>query len=327
MPVDQPTAPMRTPLPALVTARLRAAGRDVDGFLRRFELPLDLEHAPTVIVPVGTLARFYDAAAQELDEPDLGLALAMAMPRGAYGVFEFGVRASSTVRDALDRLCRTMALFNRVARLEWSELDGTARCDMTVDGQPHGLGRHANEFFVALLVVWTRELVQRHFGARRVWFCHARPASIDVHRELFGCDAIAFDATSNGFAFAAAWLDTPLVEADAALTRAIDAQAKVELPHLDAPPLVFEMRRVLRSLGPGEPASIRLVARRLGHSPRSLQRHLAEQGTTFRRLLDEVRRDRVLDLEREGLSLAQIAARLGYQDLAAFRRALERWRR
>jgi hypothetical protein len=89
---------MRTPLPALVTAQLRARGRDADALLRRFDLPLDIDREPTVIVPIATLARFYDAAAIELDEPDLGVRLASTMPRGAYGVFVFGVRAPSTTR-------------------------------------------------------------------------------------------------------------------------------------------------------------------------------------------------------------------------------------
>jgi AraC-like DNA-binding protein len=318
---------MRTPLPALVTARLRARGRDADALLRRFDLPLDIDREPTVIVPIATLARFYDAAAAELDEPDLGLHLAGAMPRGTYGLFEFGVRASSTVRDALDRLCRTMALFNRVARLDWSASADTARCEMTVADQRHALGRHANEFFIALLVVWARALVDRPFPVRRVWFCHPAPESITAHRALFGCESVEFDAPANGFAFAAQWLDTPLVEADDALRRAIDQHARTELPHADAPPLVFEVQRVLRSLPPTDTATMRGVARRLGHSPRSLQRHLASQGTSFRRLLDEVRRDRLSELEREGLGLEAIADRLGYEDLAALRRAMRRWKK
>ncbi len=318
---------MRTPLPGLVTARLRAAGRDADALLRRFDLPLDLDRAPTVIVPVSTLARFYDAAATELDEPDLGLRLARAMPRGAYGVFEFGVRASSTVRDGLDRLCRTMALFNRVAKLDWSERGSAARCDMTVDGHPQALGRHANEFFVALLVVWARALVDRPFAVQRVWFCHPRPRTLATHAEVFACDHLEFDAPTNGFAFASSWLDTPLVEADADLRRAIDEHARTELPHTESPPLLFEVQRALRSLGPDDDATMRAVARRLGHSPRSLQRHLAAQHTTFRQVLDDVRRARFHELEREGLGLDAIALRLGYRDPAAFRRALKRWKR
>jgi AraC-like DNA-binding protein len=70
---------------------------------------------------------------------------------------------------------------------------------------------------------------------------------------------------------------------------------------------------------------MRAVAKRIGHSTRSLQRHLAAHGTTFRHLLDEVRRERLLELEREGLAIEAIAERLGYRDVAALRRAQRRW--
>lgn len=71
--------------------------------------------------------------------------------------------------------------------------------------------------------------------------------------------------------------------------------------------------------------SVRTVARKIGHSPRSLQRHLAAAGTSFRQVLDELRRDRVRELEREGVPIEAIAERLGYRDLGAFRRAQRRW--
>jgi len=262
--------PMRTPLPRLVFARLRAEGIDADGWIERFALPPEVEREATIVAPVDTLARFYDEAAIALREPDLGLSLATAIPRGAYGLFEFGVRAESTLRGALERLCKTMALFNRVAQLDWSVMGDSVRVEMAVPGRAHAMGRHANEFFVALLVSWARALVDGDVVIDRVWFCHARPSSIDAHARVLGCASLEFDASGNE-------------------------------------------------------VSVRTIAKRLGHSPRSLQRHLGASGTSFRQVLDEVRRDRVRELQREGVTTEEIAARLGYRDLGAFRRALRRW--
>jgi AraC-like DNA-binding protein len=315
--------PMRTPLPRLVFARLRAEGIDADGWIERFALPPEVEREATIVAPVDTLARFYDEAAIALREPDLGLSLATAIPRGAYGLFEFGVRAESTLRGALERLCKTMALFNRVAQLDWSVMGDSVRVEMAVPGRAHAMGRHANEFFVALLVSWARALVDGDVVIDRVWFCHARPSSIDAHARVLGCASLEFDASGNGFSFPARGLDASLREADPALRAAIDARAKAELPSAGAPTLLFELRRVLASTT-GE-VSVRTIAKRLGHSPRSLQRHLGASGTSFRQVLDEVRRDRVRELQREGVTTEEIAARLGYRDLGAFRRALRRW--
>lgn len=321
MAIDDP--PMRTPLPRLVFARLRAHGVDVDAWIERFALPAEVEHEATIVAPVDTLARFYDEAALALDDVDLGLSLATAIPRGAYGLFEFGVRAESTLRGALERLCKTMALFNRVAQLDWSQRGDGVRVEMAVPGRAHALGRHANEFFIALLVSWARAMVDGEVAIDRVWFCHARPSSIDAHARVLGCATIDFEASGNGFSFPARGLDAALREADPALRAAIDERVRAELPPASAPTLLFELRRVLAATI-GE-VSVPAIAKRLGHSPRSLQRHLGASGTSFRRVLDEVRRDRVRALQKDGVAVEEIAAQLGYRDLGAFRRALRRW--
>jgi AraC-like DNA-binding protein len=68
------------------------------------------------------------------------------------------------------------------------------------------------------------------------------------------------------------------------------------------------------------------VARRLALSARTLHRRLAEEGTGFSALVDEVRRTRALALLEDGkLAASQAAFLLGFQDPAAFFRAFRRW--
>jgi AraC-like DNA-binding protein len=61
-------------------------------------------------------------------------------------------------------------------------------------------------------------------------------------------------------------------------------------------------------------------------SPRTLKRKLADLGTGFSELLEEQQRERALMLLRsEQLSLEDVAARVGYSDVANFTRAFRRW--
>jgi AraC-like DNA-binding protein len=61
-------------------------------------------------------------------------------------------------------------------------------------------------------------------------------------------------------------------------------------------------------------------------STRTLQRRLAEEGTSFRGLLDDVRRTAAArHLRTPGLSNAEVAYVLGFSELAAFQRAFRRW--
>ena len=68
------------------------------------------------------------------------------------------------------------------------------------------------------------------------------------------------------------------------------------------------------------------VAMALGISLRTLERHLADEGTSFRALRDEHLKSRLEGLlHSTGLSLAAIADRLGYSDESALSRATRRW--
>ena len=61
-------------------------------------------------------------------------------------------------------------------------------------------------------------------------------------------------------------------------------------------------------------------------SPRTLQRRLREEGTSFQQLTDEVRKTQALAYLQDGSYLAkEISYLLGYNELSAFTRAFKRW--
>jgi AraC-like DNA-binding protein len=76
---------------------------------------------------------------------------------------------------------------------------------------------------------------------------------------------------------------------------------------------------------PGQPDAAG-IARRFGVSRRTLERRLADAGTTYRDLADAHRRRRAeLLLRDSSLGVAEIAWALGYEDGANFGRACRRW--
>ena len=61
-------------------------------------------------------------------------------------------------------------------------------------------------------------------------------------------------------------------------------------------------------------------------SLRSLQRHLGDEGHTFRGLLEDTRKALAMDYVRGGMhALAEVAFRLGFADQSAFSKAFKRW--
>jgi AraC-like DNA-binding protein len=72
--------------------------------------------------------------------------------------------------------------------------------------------------------------------------------------------------------------------------------------------------------------TIEEMSRKIGMSSRTLRRRLEEKGTTYRALLEEVRRKQAEDLvARTALTVEQIADSLGYAETASFTHAFKRW--
>jgi AraC-like DNA-binding protein len=73
-------------------------------------------------------------------------------------------------------------------------------------------------------------------------------------------------------------------------------------------------------------APMAAVADRLGVSERTLRRRLAADGTSYQRLLDEVRGSLAEELIGTGrLTVEEVALRLGYAEASSFIAAHRRW--
>jgi AraC-like DNA-binding protein len=71
---------------------------------------------------------------------------------------------------------------------------------------------------------------------------------------------------------------------------------------------------------------VAIIARQLGMHERTLNRRLQEEGTTFRRELENVRYELARQLLADTIvPLSKIAAALNYADATAFARAFKRW--
>ncbi len=72
--------------------------------------------------------------------------------------------------------------------------------------------------------------------------------------------------------------------------------------------------------------SVPEVAKMFGISERTFRRKLGEENTSYRKLLDEHKRKRCLDmLSRKNTSVNELADVLGYAESASFLRAFKRW--
>lgn len=319
--------PMRSQLIGPALALVAERGGDVTALIRRFGLPPSVADDPEVVLPLATMRALLDAAAGEARTASLGLQLAAALPRGAYGVVEYTSRSAPTIREALVRIVRYIKLLNELVQIELEERDGMGIVEQWIPGEPSCVGRHGNEFFVAMLLLRARALAGAPCVPDRVWLAHAEPPdTAELHRVL-GTPHLRFDAGRNGIALPSAVLDLPLVSSDPALLSLLERQAEQDIGgQSSASRLVALVRRRIRDTLGETPPSLPAIAASLKMSPRTLQRHLGQEGTRFAELVEEIRRELALEYVRDRRRpLGEIAYVLGYAELSPFLRAFKRW--
>jgi AraC-like DNA-binding protein len=303
----------------------RAEGVNVDELLGRFGILPDVESRPEVEVELEKCNALMDAIASVLGDPFLGIHVAVRYQRGAYQLVEFACRNSPDVRGAIQLLVRHAALVNPAVAFSFTETGSTGALSHRFEG----LGRHANEFSVAMLYLLARQSTREAWTPAAVWFAHEAPAEIAELASLFGTDRIRFGEESNGLLIGREVLDAPFTGADPALLRVLEAEMARQAPRPAASTsrqIVADTERAVRmTLELGAPR-IEKVAQSLGTSVRTLQRLLHDEGSSFQDVVEQTRERLARQHAQRGeFSSTQMASLLGYADVTAFLRAFKRW--
>jgi AraC-like DNA-binding protein len=309
---------LRSQLVAPALAAVRAGGGDPAPIAARFGVALD---AAETTLPLADLRALLDACAAAAGDPLFGAHLAAGLPRGTYGLLEYSCRSAPTVGAALARVARYIVLLNELVEISLDEASGTL--EQRIPGEPECVGRHGNEFFVVLVLATARALAAAPIAPRAVTLAHPAHGERKELERLLGV-APRFDAGVNRVVFPD--LGVPLVSADPALLALLDRQAEQGLPERPGSRFLHGVRAQVAAELAGGPPGLAEVARALRLSSRTLQRRLADAGTSLSAVVEEVRQERARALVADrAVPLGEIAFRLGYSDMAPFLRAFKRW--
>jgi len=306
-----------------LVAPFMAALAEHPSFPRQALEPLQ-RHDPDERIPIARAHELLEQSVSFLRDPDLGLKAARRMELGDTGALDFALNSAPTVRAAAETAIRYVALVNDGVELRL-EVHG-ARAELSFHSHVV-MPRAAADFMIGGFFQTHRNSWLERVPGLEVWFEHAPPTSLEEYAHNFPGITVRFSAPWSGFAFAATVLDTALPTADASLHTLVKRLAERMLSELPrARSFTDEVRRVLTSeLSQGKPDVVR-VAQVLHMSARTLGRRLRDEGTTFRDLRDELRRQLALSyVANPDVGLGEVAFLLGFSDVAVFHRAFRRW--
>lgn len=274
-------------------------------------------------LPLAAQARIIRNALALAGDPALGLAVGAHMPHAAHGALGVAISSAATARAGLAVLERFQAL--RIPVLVVRARDAGADVVIEIDSQlpADAVGLFLTEAYVASILGVMG--LPAGGDAGDVAFAHAAPAHAARYATLLR-RPVRFGAERTAVRLPAALLDAPNPFADPE----VHAEALRQCERLLADRSARDSwsARVTRLLQqhPGQRWTAPEVAAALHVSGRSLLRHLRAEGTGYQALLDaELYRQAQQQLERPGQTVAAVAAALGYEDVAAFRRAFKRW--
>ena len=285
-----------------------------------------LNQDPDTRVPVHACDELLQGAIVLTGDPGLALRAARAADTGNYEVLEYTAMSAGTVRECLECMVRYMRLVNDIARFQLEVVDGKAVLDLETSEK---MSRASVEFKLAAIYAQARRWIDREAGDVELWFTHPEPEHVATYREVFGRHKLRFNAPKDAIVFGADHLDTPIKGADRLLHHVLRRHADQllqELPKSDS--LSERVRRHILETMPDGSVSADKVASLLSMSRRTLTRHLAEESTTFRDLLEDTRKRMAQQyLTTTNMSASDVAFLLGFSEAAPFVRAFKRWTR
>lgn len=312
-------------LPLFIARGAARFGLDPDELLRQAGFRETELNDPDARVPIAKLRRLWAVIAERVPDPAAGMLVAENRVMRDLGLVSYTVRLSGTLDEALRRLARYSQIVAEdfVVAVRRREDRAEVELERAFLYEPV---RPPVDFRLYALLSGIRIVTQRDLSPLEAHFPYAAPADTATHRRLFRCP-LRFGEKAPRLVLRGSDLGLPIATADPTLLGYLDKlaeQARQELSRDDS--TADGVRRVLWQEMPGGNAAIGTVAARLGLSGRSLQRRLAEEGTSYKEVLDSFRRGmarRLLD--QRDVAVYEVAYLLGYSDPSAFHRAFRRW--
>ncbi|MEE4659423.1 MAG: helix-turn-helix domain-containing protein [Halieaceae bacterium] len=300
-------------------AVLQSKGVATQALLERARVDAALLGHDSALLPLDSCLQFLDMAAAEAGTESLGIEVGLATPLEALGPYGRGLRG-----------CKTLAEYI---------LQGVKRYNRHTSGLSLQLQRHERHWRV--IQPWAPQLTERrgqalaHLNTLAITINSCRAAAgktwcpptanISKYCEPAMSYCGLFVSTELRRQDAATWCDIPIDLLGLPLWGSYGSSTHEELQPLTGA-LSDCVKQQIQAMIDRSDLSLPAVAKSLGVSPRSIQRHLGREGLSFFELHDQCRyHTAVNELTGSDKPVTDIAFDLGYTDPSNFTRAFRRW--
>lgn len=308
---------------------VRSYGQDPNPLLEQYGLDAARLAEPGARLSIPRYMRLGHAAIQLTGKPGLGLRMGQLSRISQAGLAGVTAAQAPTVREAARCLIRYEALYGSNYRGQSSfHEDAQGAWLRFYSISPYNA---FNRFVVdSILGSWIQQLSSlagSRLLAEKIDIEFSEPSYVEAYREL-SVHSVSFDADFNQLRLSQESLGLRNPDHCPSTWRHLLLLCEKELEQLTRTRSLRE--RITQLLGPllngGREPDLEEVAARLKLPTWTLRRKLAEEGTQYRAILNDTRRDLAMTYIRDTeLAFGEIAYLLGFASAEAFQRAFKRW--
>ena len=312
---------------ALVVSAVESYGLDYRPIIEEAGFDADKIYEPSERVPTLKCKRLWDLSVQYTGDPCFGLTFAAYIQPSSLHGLGLSWIASHSLKSGLQRLIRFQKIIATDMVLDIRETQAGYCIYDTVGKEDDPYQFPAAAFDAQIATVFKICQIMLGPTARpiRVSFDHSEPACAERFERFFGIPA-SFNASETAIEFDRALCELPATSANPELTRINDQVVIDYLSQFEQGDVVTQTRKYLIDLLPSGVPRQAVIARELNLSLRSLQRKLAQSGTSFSEVLSQVRNEMACHyLKSPRHQVIKISYLLGFSDPSNFSRAFKRW--
>jgi AraC-like DNA-binding protein len=302
-------------------------GGDVDRIFGNVHIVPDMAGSPTLKLKLSAFCELFEESARQTGYENFGLWFGNQFKPRDLGMWGYAAVSAPTLGSALENLVGLFGYHQEssVMRLRRSA-DGMMRLEYQITAPAIVERRQDAELSLGMFLNFFREACGSRWAPEEVHFEHPKPPMPREHELAFDAP-VYFSQPTNALLFRADILSRPMPESDLRLLAIMQTcleRLSSELPSDE--PVLDRLRTAIRVKLPEGYPPLEEIAGDLHVPVGAICRDLHHSGTSYKEIVEEVRRDLALSyIKQRQLPFSELAILLGYSELSAFSRAFRRW--
>lgn len=304
---------------------IKAEGADPDAIFTEAGLDAALRNEASARYPVEKARKAWQLAADYIKDPCFGVRAGASWLPGDLYALGYAFLSSRTLHIGLKRIVRYNEVVDQVINFTVEEDDEhliisyeNSRKDLTT---PPAL----EDARWSTVLTMCRAAKPEGVSPAKVELTHAPMNCSKEYESFFGCP-ITYSQQRSTMSFKSADVEQALTAVNTEVAAINENALKDYIGRLHEDDLQHRAARVIAEQLACGHLNDDKVAEALFMSSRTLQRKLSAEGTTFKQVLESIRKKLAMEyLKDEQLSFSEISYLLGYSEQSSFTRAFKRW--